>query len=288
MTVAEALQWGAGQLTEGGIPNAAGDARWLLADALGVEPMRITLMAADPVAAEKLQQFQAHIAARQQYQPVAQIIGHRMFYGRRFRVTPDVLDPRPDTETLIEVALQAAFRRVLDLGVGSGCILLTLLAEQPDATGTGTDISDKALAVARQNMTDLGLSDRARLVQSDWLTHIEGVFDLIVSNPPYISTAEMADLSPDVTDWEPHVALTPGGDGLDAYRIITRHAADYLTPGGRLIVEIGAGQGDAVRILFQNAKLDDIVIHSDLDGRDRVVSGKIGKKIWKTSEKAQL
>jgi release factor glutamine methyltransferase len=160
---------------------------------------------------------------------------------------------------------------VLDLGTGSGAILLTLLAERPLATGLATDLSPAALAVATGNAEALGLATRANFACGSWFAPVTGLFDLIVSNPPYIAADEMADLSPDVLNWEPHLALTPGGDGLAPYRAIAAGAAAHLAPGGRLMVEIGPSQGAAVRGFFAEAGLVTPTILPDLDGRDRVV-----------------
>lgn len=216
--------------------------------------------------------LQAAVAARLARQPVAQIRGWRHFWNHRFIVTPDVLDPRPETETLVGHALETPFTRVLDLGTGSGAILLSLLAGRPGATGLGTDLSDKALAVARYNATALRL-ERATFLRADWFAGVTGTYDLIVSNPPYIAAAEMAGLSPEVRDWEPHLALTPGGDGLDAYRAICAGVLAHLAPGGRLMVEIGPTQSVAVSSLMQEQGLVSIATYPDLDGRDRVVAG---------------
>lgn len=217
--------------------------------------------------------FDDAIDRRARRVPVAHIVGRRAFWKHAFEVTPDVLDPRPETETLVEAALAAPFGRVLDLGTGSGCILLSLLAERPAATGLGTDVSEAALAVAMRNARRVGVADRAAFRRADWLEGIAGPFDLIVSNPPYIAEAEMADLSPEVLR-EPRLALTPGGDGLDAYRAIARAAPARLVPGGRLLVEVGATQAAAVRGLFGAAELVETTTFRDLDGRERVVSGK--------------
>ncbi|WP_299815124.1 peptide chain release factor N(5)-glutamine methyltransferase [uncultured Jannaschia sp.] len=212
------------------------------------------------------------IARRAAREPVSHILGRRAFWNHEFRVTADVLDPRPETETLVEQALAAPFARVLDLGTGSGCILLSLLAERPAATGLGTDLSEAALDVARENAAALGLADRAAFRRADWLAGVEGRFDLVVSNPPYIAEAELPALAPEL-GFEPALALSPGGDGLDAYRTIARDAPERLTPGGRLMVEIGPTQADAVSALFAGAGLTDIAVCRDLAGRDRVVAG---------------
>ncbi len=217
--------------------------------------------------------FADWIARRSAREPVSHILGRRAFWNHEFRVTGDVLDPRPETETLVEHALAAPFDRVLDLGTGSGCVLLSLLAERPEASGLGTDLSKAALDVARGNAVALGLAERAAFRQADWLTGIDETFDLVVANPPYIAAAEMPGLAPELRRWEPGLALSPGGDGLDAYRTITRDVPAHLGPGGRLMVEIGATQAAAVTALFAAAGLTNIGVQPDLDGRDRVVSG---------------
>lgn len=275
-TAAQALATGVARLAAGGLDDAGRDARRLLAHALGVGPDRLALHLRDPVDPAAAARFEAAIAARLRRQPVAQITGRRQFWGRGFAVTPDVLDPRPETETLVAAALARPAVRVLDLGTGSGCILLTLLAEWPCATGLGTDLSAPALAVAAANAAALGLAGRADLRRGDWTGCIDaasdGPFDLIVSNPPYIAAADMAGLAPDVRDWEPHGALTPGGDGLAAYRAILPALPALLAPGGRVLLEIGAAQGAAVAAIARAAGLARIAVLPDMDGRDRVVA----------------
>lgn len=272
-TAALALRDGVAALKSAGLEGAAGDARALLAGAMGIAPDRLTLHLQDGISAEVVARFAAHITARAAHQPVAQIIGQRLFWGRSFIVTQDTLDPRPETETLVAEALRGPFDTVLDIGTGTGCILLSLLADRPRATGVGADISPKALAVAARNARALGVETRARLVQSDWFAGVGGQFDLIVSNPPDIALDEMAQLSPDVRDWEPHLALTDGGDGLDAYRAIAAGARGHLRAQGRILLEIGPTQGAAVAALLRAAGLATIRILPDLDGRDRVVCG---------------
>lgn len=272
MTGAEALWLAVPRLAAAGIDGAARDARALLAHALGIAPDRLTLHLPDEMTAPQARAYEEALAARLSRQPVAQITGTRLFWGLPFRVTRDTLDPRPETEILVAEALSRPFVKLLDLGTGTGCILLSCLKGMPVAQGTGVDISEAALEVARENSRSLGLEARARFQHSDWFSGVFGSFDLIVSNPPYIAAGEMAALAPEVRDWEPHQALTPGGDGLDAYRAIARGAGARLMPGGRLLVEIGPTQGQAVAALFAAAGLEDIRILPDLDGRDRVVA----------------
>jgi release factor glutamine methyltransferase len=189
-------------------------------------------------------------------------------------VTRDVLDPRPETETLVALALAEPFTRVLDLGTGSGCILVSLLAERHAAQGVGTDVSPAALLIAGENAAWHGVAERVILTPSDWFGDIGGQYDLIVSNPPYIAAHEMAGLSPEVRDHEPRGALTDEADGLTAYRAIAEGAGRFLVPGGRLLVETGPTQGPAVSRLFAGAGLEAVAVHPDLDGRDRVVSAR--------------
>lgn len=273
MTGAEALRQTARVLSNAGIPDAMSDARTLLAHALGLPPERLTLHLPEPIPTEAAPRLEAALAARLTRQPVAQIIGRRLFWGRTFIVTPDVLDPRPETEILVATALEYPFVKLLDLGTGTGCILLSLLADRPMSQGTGVDVSPQALAVATKNAAALGLTERARFLHSDWCKSVTGRFDLITSNPPYIAEAEMYGLAPEVRKHEPHLALTPGGDGLDAYRIIAAEAPARLLPGGRLLVEIGPTQALAVTAIFAKTGLENIAVRQDLDGRDRVVIG---------------
>ncbi|WP_112309367.1 peptide chain release factor N(5)-glutamine methyltransferase [Pseudogemmobacter bohemicus] len=268
----QALVAALARLREAGIEDAPRDARLLLAFAMGVPAARLTLHISDPLDARAEARFAAAIAARAARQPVSQIIGERLFYGRSFIVTKDTLDPRPETEILITQALRQPYSRVLDLGTGTGAILLTLLAERPAASGIGADLSGAALAVAKGNAVAMGLDGRAAFTETSWFQGIAGPFDLIVSNPPYITLEAMADLAPEVRDHEPHLALTDFGDGLSAYRAIAAGAPDALVPEGRLIVETGWDQGRAVAAIFAAAGLKNIDIIQDFDGRDRVVS----------------
>ena len=216
MRAQDALRLAVPLLRDAGIEDGSRDARVLLAHALGIGPDRLTLRLSDEMTVPQEEIYDAALQARIARQPVAQITGRRLFWGSSFRVTRDTLDPRPETETLVAEALTQPFLKVLDLGTGTGCILLSCLKGMPMARGMGTDISDAALRVAIGNTRDLGLEARARFRKSDWFAEVTGAFDLIVSNPPYIAQDEMPDLAPEVRDWEPHLALTPGGDGLEA------------------------------------------------------------------------
>lgn len=264
-----ALAEATARLVRAGIDNAAGDALALMAHALGLPRHALRDALARPLAPEAAARFQTAVSARLDRQPVSQILGFRDFWKHRFRVTRDTLDPRPETETLVAAALELPWRSVLDLGTGTGAILLSLLAERPGAQGLGVDLSEAALEVARGNAAALGIGAEFR--RSDWFSAVEGRFDLIVSNPPYIAVGEMAGLSPEVRDWEPRAALTDEGDGFGAYRAIAAGAGAHLAPGGWLSVEIGPTQGAVVAALFAREGLRGIGIRRDLDGRDRVV-----------------
>ena len=217
--------------------------------------------------------FKTLLEKRLKFQPISQIIGQRYFWKSKFLVTSDVLDPRPDTETLIEHALSLGkFNRILDLGTGSGCILLSLLNEYKEANGIGIDISKKALNIAKKNADLLNLKHRALFKLGNWCENIAGKFDLIVSNPPYISEYEMTNLSKDVLNWEPRIALTPEGDGLEAYKYILNGAKKLLKPNGKLILEIGYNQRDEVSYLLKSNNYKDIKVVKDINNKDRVIS----------------
>ena len=222
---------------------------------------------------EALARLRAAVEARASGRSVAHVTGRQAFWGRDFAVTLDTLVPRPESETLVEAALAEPFARVLDLGTGTGCLAVTLLAERPGAAGVATDLSDAALAVAARNARTHGVSGRLHLLRSDWWEGVEGTFDLVVSNPPYIAEGEMASLAPEVRA-EPRMALTPGGDGLGAYRAIVGGLVCHLAPGGRVLLEIGIGQGAAVTALLRAAGLDAVALSPDMDGKDRVAQGR--------------
>lgn len=272
MTLQEALTTAIARLRSADVPDPAVDGRRLLAHVVGVDAGRLILMMHDPMGPVQAEAFHTLIARRVEREPVSHLTGGRDFYGRQFKVTSDVLDPRPETETLISLVLEQPFARVLDLGTGTGCIILTLLAERPETRGVAVELSEKALGVARENAMRLDVAERCDFVQSDWFDAVDGSFDLIVSNPPYIDAAEMPDLSPEVRLHEPEMALTPGVDGTAPYKVIAAGAMKHLAPMGRLLVEIGYRQGPAVSAIFEGAGLSQVTVHQDLNGHDRVVS----------------
>ena len=270
-TAAQAMATAAARLRAAGVPDPARDARLLLAHAASVDAARVTLIAPEEIAPEIAERFEQLVALRAVRVPVSQLVGSRAFYGRDFRISREVLDPRPETETLVDLALAVPFDRVLDLGTGSGCILVTLLAERMQATGVGADLSETACLQASANAVLHGVAERAAIIQSDWFDAVEGRFDLIVSNPPYLAATEMADVAPELRDHEPQMALTDGLDGLSVYRIIAETAQSYLTAEGRVMVEIGWQQGAAVCDIFSRAGWASVELAHDLDARPRVV-----------------
>jgi release factor glutamine methyltransferase len=254
------------------------EARLILGHVTGWTAAQVATAGPEALSPAQAEAAETMLRRRLAREPLAQILGDWGFFGLSFRVTRDTLVPRPDTETLIEHALAAPFSRMIDLGTGSGAIAVTLLAERTEAEGLATDISPAALEVAAENAARHGVDGRLRLQRADWWAGVEGRFDLVVSNPPYVSEAEYATLDPEITLWEPRGALTPGGDGLAAYRAILAGVGAHLVPGGRCLVEIGAGQGAAVAALFREAGLDMVTVHPDIDGRPRVVVGAMPKR----------
>lgn len=272
--IAALLSEAASRLDEAGVEGAGRDARRLLAHVLDVDTGTVPALEDGLLTPEAVARFHDGVARRAAREPLSHITGERDFWRHRFIVTPDVLDPRPETETLVELALSEPFERVLDLGTGSGCILISLLAARPEATGVGCDISPEAVLVAGANAERMGVVRRLVLPLSDWFDDVGGRFDLIVSNPPYIAGDEMAGLAPEVRDHEPRAALTDEADGLSAYRRIAAAAPDHLRPGGRLLLEVGPDQSGPVADLLRGAGLAGVAIHPDLDGRARVVSAR--------------
>jgi len=270
--------WKAAQarLKTGRIDSPAIDARLLLEAATGAGRVDILTDPYRAVTPEQLAALEAMVERRLRREPVSRILGRKGFWKILLTVTPDVLSPRPDTETLLDVVLKAKTEReaftVCDLGTGSGAILLALLAERPAAKGVGTDVSTEALAVARENAANLDLNARVTFIRTDWAAGFaDASFDVVLSNPPYIPSGDIPGLDPEVRDHDPHLALDGGADGLDAYRALAPEIARILKPGGLYAVEIGWDQGEAVRALFAAAGLEARVV-KDLGDRDRVVT----------------
>lgn len=250
----------------------AQDARLLAQHVLGLTTEE--LLCASPTQSltdAQLAQLNKLQALRQNHCPMAYILGGREFFGQRFAVNAHTLIPRPDSECLIERALALPIpQTILDLGTGSGCLIISLLMQWPQARGVAVDISPEALDVASLNAKNLGVADRLNFMLGDWAAGIEGSFDLIISNPPYITTQAMNELTPDVAQFEPHTALHGGDDGLGAYRQIIPQAKKLLAPQGHILFEIGYDQGQSVPLLAQ-AHGFNTAVFKDLSGHDRVV-----------------
>ncbi len=271
MTREQAVRAAAKRLSNS--PSAARDARDLMCWVLGIDATRLVMDGGEALSVDEAARYEAAIVRREGAEPVSKIIGIRQFYGLEFAVTPDVLDPRPDTETMIDAVLEIAPAdrplRILDLGTGSGCILLTLLAKLPHATGLGVDASEAALEIARINAERLHLDKKARFERSDWFEKVDAPFDLVVCNPPYIAEHEADDLSDDVLKWDPASALFSGVDGLSAFRILSSGLSKALSETGTAFFEIGSGQEEAVKRLFSGAGFDDLTFRRDIAGIQR-------------------
>ncbi len=269
---------------QAGIESAEADARLLIAAALGLDRTALTVQSERKLTPDETNAIDALAARRLKREPVARILGRKEFWSLPLNISGAVLVPRPETETVVEAALDFAVSggkglknltleslHILDIGTGSGALLLALLSELPNARGTGTDISAAALEVARGNAERVGLASRCTFVECDIASGVAGPFDLIVSNPPYIAHDDIATLESDVRDYDPSLALDGGPDGLDAYRAIAHDARRLLAGGGRLIVELGAGQESAVRALFNDIGMTVGGARNDLAGIARAL-----------------
>ena len=259
-----------------GIASAALDARLLLQAALGVGHADIIAEPNFEPNPFQLQAFEDFIGRRLKHEPVSKILGVREFYGRNFQVTADVLDPRADTETLIDAALPmlspSGASRILDLGCGSGAIIITLLAERTLASGVAVDLSAAARHVTMRNGINLGVAGRLQVLAGPWFELVGGSFDLIVSNPPYIRHVDLLGLPADVYNYDPHLALDGGADGLDCYRAIALGCGTHLAKAGQVLVEIGVGQAGEVADIFVEAGFNPAERHRDLAGHVRVLA----------------
>lgn len=273
MDYRELYETGKDRLEKAGIQEAALDARLLLEEVCRTDRNTLLVHGDRAVTEEEEKKFLTFIERRKTHEPLQQITGWQEFMGLRFSVTEDVLVPRQDTETLVEEVMRYLRdgMNILDVCTGSGCILLSLLRYSNDCRGVGCDISEKALAVAGRNARELGLS--AEFIQSDLFENIEGKFEYIVSNPPYIRKDVIPALMEKVKDHEPLIALDGGADGLDFYRRIIKKAPDHLYPGGMLFFEIGYDQGEAVKGLMGEEGYEEVTVRQDLAGLDRVVYG---------------
>ena len=279
-SIAEAIRLVSQSFRAAQIDSPDVDARLLIGQALHLGRAQLIAQSDRLLEAREVNVISALAARRLKHEPVARILGRKEFWSLELQVTPAVLVPRPETETLIESALDAVTTRdlrreklrVLDVGTGSGALLLALLSELPNATGVGTDISAEALEVARANAERHGLNARCTFIACDMANGVAGPFDFILSNPPYIAGGDIASLPPEVRDYDPRLALDGGNDGFDFYRAIAVDASRLLAPDGRLIVELGAGQEATVNALFTKAGLAASTARKDLAGIPRALS----------------
>jgi release factor glutamine methyltransferase len=280
-TVAQALDSAAARLRAAGVEGARRDVRVLLAAALDIAPGSLVAWPERALGAEEAARAEEFVARRAAREPVSRILGRREFWSLAFRITPDTLDPRADSETLVEAVLAEVEDRtarldILDLGTGSGCLLLALLSELPNARGVGVDIGEGALAAARDNAERLGMSGRARFVRGDWTAGLTGAWQAIVSNPPYITDMELTQLAPEVVRHDPRIALAGGVDGLDAYRAFVPDLGRLLAEGGFAALEVGAGQMNAVEALLTTAGCRPHRRIRDLGGNERCLLATAG------------
>ena len=273
MQYRELYRMGKDRLMEAKIPEAELDARLLLEEVCGTDRNDLLVHGDKEVPPEQCDRYVEYIQRRQKREPLQQITGYQEFMGLRFKVTPDVLIPRQDTETLVEEVMRYLHdgMHILDMCTGSGCILLSLLKYSNDCEGTGCDISEPALKVAEENAKELSLN--ASFVQSNLFENISGKYEFIVSNPPYIPTGVIPTLMEEVRDHEPVSALDGREDGLYFYREIVEKAGEYLYPGGMLFFEIGYDQAEKVSSLMREAGYQEVTVCKDLAGLDRVVYG---------------
>jgi release factor glutamine methyltransferase len=279
-TIGSLVKWATDDFRARGIENPRLDAELLVAHALEIDRMRVILDANRPLEGAELATLRELVKRRRAYEPIAYLRGEREFYGLTFRVDKRVLVPRPDTETLVDAALARSAHvsmsmRQLDLCTGSGCVAIAMARQRPTAQVFGSDLSPDALAVARENALRLGAYNVA-FVRSDLFAGFEGRrFDVITANPPYIPSAEIETLQPDVRDHEPRLALDGGADGLAIVRLIVEQAPAHLVPGGLLAIEIGAGEANDVTALFEARGFQDVRAHRDIGRIERVISGHV-------------
>ncbi|MFP4519049.1 MAG: peptide chain release factor N(5)-glutamine methyltransferase [Oceanicaulis sp.] len=276
MTRAEALRAAAGRLRAAGVEGAPDEARRLLDHASDLSRAGLLAAMGEPMPAAEAERFDAALARRERREPLSHILGSSGFWTLELKVTRDVLTPRADTETIVEAALsslddRSAPLRVLDIATGSGAIVLALLSELANAQATATDVSGAALKVARENAAAHGLGARVTFLETSWADGIDGPVDLLVSNPPYIASAVLDTLDPEVRSFEPRLALDGGADGLDPYPHLFAEARRLLAPGGTGVFEIGYDQGAAALALAREAGFSGAALTQDLAGRDRAV-----------------
>ena len=264
----------ANKLSESGIEGAARDARILTAYALQVPISELSLKINEQVSGEITSKLEKLILRRTHREPISKILGRREFWGRTFSINKNVLDPRGDTETLIEFVIEKPVKSVLELGTGSGAIAITLACEWKEVHVTAIDISEEALSLAKSNAEKFNVQNKIDFFKSDWFEVVKGSFDLIISNPPYIGLIEKDEISTEVIKYDPEIALFAGRDGLDAYKKIIPNLAKFLNPDGFVVLEIGAYQSNQVKNMMNVVGYIDTQIVKDLSGKDRLVASK--------------
>jgi len=264
------------KLSHSGIESAARDARILTAHALEVPISDLSLKINDKVSAAIIFELEKLMLRRINREPISKILGRRDFWGRTFSINKNVLDPRGDTETLIDYVIEKPVRSVLELGTGSGVIAVTLACEWREVNVTATDISEDALVLAEINAAKFNVENKIQFVKSDWFNNVEGMYDLIISNPPYIGLIEQDKISTEVAKYDPKIALFAGYDGFDAYKSIIPKLTKFLNPDGFVVLEIGASQSKQVKNIFNSSGLFDVEVVKDLSGKDRAIVAKLG------------
>ena len=264
------------KLSHSGIESAARDARILTAHALEVPISDLSLKINDKVSAEMIFELEKLMLRRINREPISKILGRRDFWGRTFSINKNVLDPRGDTETLIDYVIEKPVRSVLELGTGSGVIAVTLACEWREVNVTATDISEDALVLAEINAAKFNVENKIQFVKSDWFNNVEGMYDLIISNPPYIGLIEQDKISTEVAKYDPKIALFAGYDGFDAYKSIIPKLTKFLNPDGIVVLEIGASQSKQVKNILNSSGFFDVDVVKDLFGKDRAIVAKLG------------
>ena len=275
MKLKEVLADTAIKLSGSGIEGAARDARILTAFAIGIPISELSLKLNELVSDQIISKLEKLILRRIDREPISKILGRREFWGRSFSINENVLDPRPDTETLIDFVIEKPVKSVLELGTGSGAIAITLACEWKEVHVTAIDISEDALSLARSNAEKYNVQNKVHFLKSDWFETVRGSFDLIISNPPYIGLIEQDKISAEVLKFDPKIALFAGHDGLDAYRKIIPKLIKFLNPHGLVVLETGASQSNQVKYMMNAVGFIDAKIVEDLSGKDRLVTAKL-------------
>ena len=263
------------KLSRSGIEDAARDARILSAFVLEIPISELSLNVDEPVSHQIISKLEKLILRRIHREPISKILGRREFWGRTFSINENVLDPRGDTETLIEFVIEKPVKSVLELGTGSGAIAITLACEWKEVHVTAIDISEEALSLAKSNAEKFNVQNKIDFFKSDWLEAVKGPFDLIISNPPYIGLIEKDEIPTEVIKYDPEIALFAGRDGLDAYKKIIPNLAKFLNPDGFVVLEIGASQSNQVKNMMNVVGFIDTQIVKGLSGNDRLVASKL-------------